>query len=686
MDNAQLNAMKNKEAVKSLNICLDLGSDSLKVSFGYLDKNRKVVFGKIIEKTFLFQTTIPSSAFFDEESNKWLFGYDIDRQADNSFVNVVKIKGLMSLLIGTGEQDVDLRNKNYYYSGHDFPKFFFPVKITDLNNQNDFLERVKKDYTFESKDKTPQEVCEDFFVFIKSIVDYRLEELAKDRGVDVSEYSISLIYPSKAGREYVNEYIRLVEKAFERPVLKFASATKTLAYYAQYQGKIQEGDCFLVFDIGDEDISVSKGSMFNGKVMVDGQDGHSTPLSIGGNDIDNSIFAHIESSISQRETIGTESFGSESHIVEQGLHSKQYLFLKNIKKAKLVLSSSLSDYPAFTKGVPITINRDVIVQRILTKDEIRNCIGIGSSNKNMIANKLVDYIRGELSRVINDNVNKVFIAGGAVQTLGLFRYIYDSLSPLLKSMNNNEGVELLTFDDILTDNSDFSISNYETSTYSAALGGNVVGLYDIDVLTCLSYSYGTYAFISADSLGGGATESEKVLSIFADKGSTLAASGTKDFASTPFKIRGPISEEIFLISLSKSDINKQKLRGKLSYAFDNKKKCYYLKIFDAEDPRRKAPIEFAGLVRVAGGPGSNIQLRYRSRKILKLSESVMITEGITVDEEGRATPFVKNAESSSKKIMAMFEDTGNMEYVDSTRITFAFENVDKFEAKTGGDI
>ena len=144
MDSSQLNALKNKEAIKPLNICLDLGSDSLKVSFGYLDKNRKVVFGKIIEKTFLFQTTIPSSAFYDEETKKWLYGYDIDRQADNSFVNVVKIKGLMSLLIGTGEQDVDLRNKNYYYSGHDFPKFFFPVKITDLNNQNDFLERVKK--------------------------------------------------------------------------------------------------------------------------------------------------------------------------------------------------------------------------------------------------------------------------------------------------------------------------------------------------------------------------------------------------------------------------------------------------------------------------------------------------------------------------------------------------------------
>ena len=68
-------------------------------------------------------------------------------------------------------------------------------------------------------------------------------------------------------------------------------------------------------------------------IAVEGSDGHLPPMEIGGSDLDNDILAYLEGQIRERETIGSSSYGTDGHISESGVHAKEFLLVKNIKKA-----------------------------------------------------------------------------------------------------------------------------------------------------------------------------------------------------------------------------------------------------------------------------------------------------------------------------------------------------------------
>ena len=94
--------------------------------------------------------------------------------------------------------------------------------------------------------------------------------------------------------------------------------------------------------MGETSISVVKAKLTkNAKgitsIAVEGSDGHLAPMEVGGNNLDNDILAFLEGQIKQRETLGSASYGSEGHISESGVHSKEFLLVKNIKKAKMNL-------------------------------------------------------------------------------------------------------------------------------------------------------------------------------------------------------------------------------------------------------------------------------------------------------------------------------------------------------------
>ena len=76
-----------------LNICFDLGSDTLKVVYAYKDSAKNVHCGKLNSKA-INQSAIPAAAFYDEDDKKWIFGNEIDDSSNESFITVVKIKFL----------------------------------------------------------------------------------------------------------------------------------------------------------------------------------------------------------------------------------------------------------------------------------------------------------------------------------------------------------------------------------------------------------------------------------------------------------------------------------------------------------------------------------------------------------------------------------------------------------------
>ena len=80
----------------NLKVCLDLGSDTLKVSFGYKIKN-KIFIKKLYQDKYDTFDAYPACALYDEMNNKWLFQEEaID--AKNNYNNLVNIKTLYNIL------------------------------------------------------------------------------------------------------------------------------------------------------------------------------------------------------------------------------------------------------------------------------------------------------------------------------------------------------------------------------------------------------------------------------------------------------------------------------------------------------------------------------------------------------------------------------------------------------------
>jgi len=123
-----------------LSIGIDLGCDTLKLSYAYETSTArgasKVVYGKIEKKENVRRVAIPAVAYYNSAAG-WIFGSDVEKGEEKPFINVVKIKTLLSLLfpevksgrIVTVNGAEIYPNSNYYYKDNFFPKFFFPDKL-----------------------------------------------------------------------------------------------------------------------------------------------------------------------------------------------------------------------------------------------------------------------------------------------------------------------------------------------------------------------------------------------------------------------------------------------------------------------------------------------------------------------------------------------------------------------------
>ncbi len=619
----------------NLSLGIDLGSDTLKIAFAY-KSGKTVHYGKFDSKPILTQIALPSVAYYDRNENKWLFCDQVGKGERTSFITVVKIKSLISLLSIVDNpkysdsqcKKITKKNIEYYKQGNQFPKFYFPAKKKMLE---DFDEMVNAGQTFTVANCTPHSVCLDFFLYVKNIINKRIVELQEQAGVEIGSYQIALVHPSSVGEAYIRELSDIVNQVFSQRPHKILSSNKALAFYGEHIGSVQNGDDFLVFDMAEEDISVARISIKNDAIIIDGKDGHNDPIEIGGHDVDEAIVRRLEGMIFDREIIGTPSSGKKGHIIESGIYSKQYLLMKDIKRAKVIFSKPLKVDSIFNDGVPVTFSYDLLIQKKLTKEDIRKSIGVDGDSG--IAYKIYEYIESEIRKPLNYAVKKIFISGGLTETYSLLEYLRSKLK------KDHPRVQLCTFDAIEKDTpTSFLIQSFEDSVFAPAVGGAIASLTNKTIKVVLSLSYGTWF----------KQDGKKCLQIFANRGDEIG--NGKAFAKE-FTLSGvgASSEEILSTFVTESDI-KRGIDG-----------CLYVKgyiaIGDYKSTERTKLSQLIGLKTVSGGSNGYTRPMYRGANITicgerdyygnLLNDKITFIEGMKVDKDGRATPIVENVSSAS---------------------------------------
>ncbi len=636
-----VNNIYNGESMQKIHIALDLGGDSLKIAFAYND-NGNIRYGKLSNKSKLTQVAIPSLAYYDIDAQKWFFGHEIGKQSE-SFLTVVKVKDLISLLVDNEALSADADvNATYYRKNNHFPKFYFPSRRKMME---DFGEMVNKGMTFIVNGSTPETVCLNYFRYVYALVKERLTALQRALKVVFDEICVAIVHPSNVGDEYLNELTSIIRQTFGVNPTKVLSTNKSLAMNALIRNMVKNGDEFLVFDMGEESINVVRAGVVNGSVAIYGLEGHSYPLEIGGNDIDEAIFNYIENTITSRETIGTPSVGAQGHITESSVYDKQYLLMKDIKKAKVIFSKQVDDTEYFKDGVPVTLVRDLVIQRNLTSENVKESIGV--SNNNGVARQILDYVVKELSLPINHDINKILLSGGLVETYSLLGYLKENLSKRFSKL------QVLSFDDNVKSSSEYAILSYEDSVYAPAVGGAIISLNDIQIKTITSLSYATWVY----------NGDYKVLDIFVSRGTEF-----KDGSifTTNIRLRNegvPKNEEMFSTYITMDDVKK--------YGYE---RCWPItsdKMFVIGEPgtqSRRHAQRLIDLKVVSGGVNGKIYFTHNNHQC-KLMPGSFITakEGVIVDKNGRATPIIYNT-TGPKYVEIQYLNSSMVHHVKATDI------------------
>ena len=651
----ELNGKEN--ILAKLHVCLDLGSDVLKTAFAYKSGN-EVVYGKFSKNNLFSQIAIPAVAFYDKQKNNWVYGSEVNKLNGDSYMTVVKIKSLLELVSFKINDSVTTSNQDFYFNKNRFPKFYFPIRRKRFD---DFANEVERQRTFSADGYTPEKVVKGFFLYVKNFVYGQAKKLVEEKNTPFEGVEIAIVNPPKIGKAYTAEIKRVVEAAFgQDSVKKVIPSTKAISIYAARSGLWERNESCLVFDMGEEDISVAQTTYTEAHgIILDGVEGHSEPIELGGLDIDEAIYNHIENSIYNRETVGTPSSGEDGHIYEKSVLAKQYLLMQDIKRLKVALSFGGGKF--FPNGVPISVHREVIVQRKITADEFKRIIM-------PVAERISDYIIRELKLPINNGVKKVILSGGLVETYALLNYLINRVAA--------EGLShrIITLENSYGSGDDFSILPHEDATYSSAVGGAMISALNIDVKTVLSLSYGTW----------GGNSSKKLLKIFAERGSIL--DNDENLFRTKFRLMGNKieGEEMYscvatideLKNDAKSSVGQRKYKNVEYYSES-------LVVGDKGSYQRNAAQRDISLKVVSGGADSQIKLYFGGVEIIErdFNCDYYFYEGIKVDETGRAIPYIEGADNIGKMRIRCAD--GREVWADKYDIRIAFANVESFDTVQG---
>ena len=645
-------------------VCLDLGNDTLKISFAYENENEEA-YGKLNIPDLLNQVAYPAAAFYDTEAKQWLFAEELESGDNKNFSTVVKIKEMLSLIVRHENKTIEARNREYYREGHYFPQFSFPVRH---KIGRDFQYLVDNKLVFEVPTHTPQSMCEAFFMHMKDQIMERINAFSEISGIEFEPLTkITVVHPPKLGTDYSEELYRLIRTAFGFDPIKDITSTQALGLFAFHNGLLNKNDRLLIFDMGDETISVAKvwcnevektlGDHKMG-ILVDSPSGHLVPLEVGGSNIDEAVNEYLEKAIYNRETVGSPSADKIGHIFENGLCANQYLLMKDIKKAKMLMH--ITGNGMFKDGVPISIRRETLIQKMLTPADFSECVGttIGLG----IAQKILQYIRQEIRLPGNRDVTKMLFAGGMVETFGLMDFIKQEISKQYPS------IQIITFDNDVRDNHPFHIQFFETSTYAASVGGAVVALKDYSVDAVLSFSYGTWLYHENQY-----NQYKKHLKLFANRGALLLEDQNR-FALeatiniSPKELYVLEGDEMFSTVINSEEIAQHRYANQVTYDQN------WLVIGEAGDYDRKRAEQAIDLRVVAGGRSTEIQFYHRNTQVALSGydgQVVYFEEGFVVDKNGVAKLFFSNLkEKNHMRITVKYLNTGKSASVLASELEF----------------
>ena len=223
----------------------------------------------------------------------------------------------------------------------------------------------------------------------------------------------------------------------------------------------------------------------------------------------------------------------------------------------------------------------------------------------------------------------VMLSGGLSETHSLKEYIEKQIH------SEFPDVDIIAFSEKSDCETEFSILSHEGAAYAPAIGGALVALYDDEIKTILSLSYGTW--VTCDNV--------RCLDIFIDRGRVLNAKNAftiKYGFST--KVEG---ERLYSTIVTSADVEKGSFKGRaLDIRVDKKTGKKYLRIGDEKnDKYRESVKDLFRLETVAGGDTATITAHYKGEEIAKVfdqySQSVTyiaVTQGIEVDNNGNISP------------------------------------------------
>ena len=484
---------------KTLCISLDLGGDSLKVAFAYEGgTSGGISYGKLSGTCSALRIAYPAVACQKGQGGEWLYCDAVDKAGSLSFVRVVKMKELLSLLL---YPDVS----EYYFKSTRFPRFVFPRR-KDARDRIRSFASLSEGEVFDGG-ITPQRVLENYFHCVALMIKERVEQLCKKTGekLSLSSCEIAVVHPPKVTKAYVEELSRLVLVAFGKAPAKVLTTTRSLGMYAKHRGLFSKVNEALIVDMGEEDVSVARAFLSGGNVFVDGDEGHLPPLALGGNDVDYAIADNIMERISRRS-----HFGCPPDVHEPPVLEKQYMFMKSVKSAKISVSKQGDG-----SGEPVAswgIHYETYKQGTLSGSEFREIIGTAKGTG--IAARIAEYVLRELSGEVNEEITDpsstdrrgaVILSGGLAECYSLKEYLKGEIK------KKYSRVDVVSFDELCESGDGFAILSHEDSAYAPALGGAIVALKNEEIKTGLSLSYATW----------GCYRHYKVLCIFVDKGTPI---------------------------------------------------------------------------------------------------------------------------------------------------------------------
>ncbi|MBQ8374577.1 MAG: Hsp70 family protein [Clostridia bacterium] len=373
-------AIKKQDGGKAIYFGVDLGSDSLKISYVVFDKDKNE------EQIYPLRypdgrDSIPGYGYYDENTDGWYFGAEMFTGELGKFDTIVEIKKQIRLI----DQEVEENGKavRIYDHSHEFRKY-----------GEDIHRSVRREYkpTFQARRDTPQTVVEKFFTYVYN---ERLLPMAKmiheGQGIPFSgKCKCVFTYPAGVSDRYKNEYRRVVEKAgFE--VLRLVPEASMAGLYAfRYFAELNSKRA-LVVDVGETRYTASVINFWSGIEVK-----KELPVwEMGGLDYDRALGDYV------RETAG---------VGEELSSLRKFFFNQELKNAKeLVLSNR--------RGVAVAYVGEATAEVYITRDQFKE---ITTEARMKIAQRVAEDVKSTSSEY-------VVLTGGCMDSYGLREGIQTAL-------------------------------------------------------------------------------------------------------------------------------------------------------------------------------------------------------------------------------------------------------------------